>query len=348
MNYQVLKEDVQQFAEHFELKEQLRGKTFLITGATGLIGSVMVKCLLALNQRDNLGIRILAVVRDLDKAQKVFKEEYDYIQFLQLSLTDITLEAVTAPVDFIIHLASPTASKFFVERPVETLTTTINGTHAVLEYAKAASIKAMVFASSLEVYGTNETDEPISEEFQGYLNPTEVRSSYNMGKRAAECLSHAYAEEFGIPVKIARLTQTTGAGIVENDNRVIVQFTRLAAEGKDIILHTTGEAARPYLYTTDAVSALLYITLTGKAGEAYNVANEDTFISARGIAEYLKRFFFPTINIRFDLNDNMGYAPVTKLRLSTKKLESLGWYPRYGLKEVFERLISFLNEFSNE
>ena len=118
MNNQVLKEDVQFFADHFELKEQLRGKTFLITGATGLIGSVMVKCLLALNQRDNLGIRILAVVRDVVKAQKVFKEEYDDIQFYQLSLTDITLDAVTDSVDYIIHLASPTASKFFVEVPL--------------------------------------------------------------------------------------------------------------------------------------------------------------------------------------------------------------------------------------
>ena len=342
MNNQVLIEDVRLFAEHFELWKRLKDKTFLITGATGLIGSVTVKCLLALNQKYNLGIKILAVVRDIEKAKNVFAEEFCFIEFIQIPLSDISSSTISKPADFIIHLASPTASKYFVEHPVETLSTTIKGTQTVLEYAHAASVTAMVFASSLEVYGSNDTDEPITEGFQGYLNPIEIRSSYNMGKRAAECLCHAYAKEYGVPVKIARLTQTTGAGIADNDNRVIVQFLRLAAEGKDIVLHTTGEAARPYLYTTDAVSALLYIMLKGEAGEAYNVANEKTYISARAMAEYLKEHFNPAINVRVELNNNMGYAPVTKLRLSAQKLMALGWQPRYSLKEMFEKLIQYL------
>ena len=123
---------------------------------------------------------------------------------------------------------------------------------------------------------------------------------------------------------------------------MIAQFSRLAAEGYDIILHTTGEAARPYCYTTDAVSAILYILLRGEIGEAYNVANEKTYISARGMAEYLKEHFNPAINVRVELDNNMGYAPVTKLCLSAKKLMALGWQPRYGLKEMFERLINYL------
>jgi len=342
MNNQVLIEDVRLFAERFELWERLKNKTFLITGATGLIGSVTVKCLLALNQKYNLGIKILAVVRDIEKAKNVFTEEFFAIEFIQMPLSGISSSTISKPVDYIIHLASPTASKYFVEHPVETLTTAIEGTQTVLEYAHAAGVVAMVFASSLEVYGSNDTDEPITEGFQGYLNPIEIRSSYNMGKRAAECLCHAYAKEYGVPVKIARLTQTTGAGIADNDNRVIVQFLRLAAEGKDIVLHTTGEAARPYLYTTDAVSALLYIMLKGEAGEAYNVANEDTYISARGMAEYLRQYVNPSISVHFEIKDNMGYAPVTKLRLSAQKLMALGWQPRYGLKEMFEKLIQYL------
>lgn len=145
-----------------------------------------------------------------------------------------------------------------------------------------------------------------------------------------------------MPVKIARLTQTTGAGIAQDDNRVIVQFARLAAEGRDIVLHTTGEAARPYCYTIDAISAILYILLRGDNGEAYNVANEDTYISALGMAEYLKQHFNPGIDVRVELNESMGYAPVTKLRLSAQKLMALGWQPRYGLEEMFERLIMYL------
>ena len=342
MDSQILQEDVKQFAEQFELWEHLKHKTFLITGATGLIGSVMIKCLLALNSRRNIGIKVVAVIRDLEKAIRLFGDKNECLQFLNINLYDLSSDKINLKVDYLIHLASPTASKFFVEHPVETLRTSIEGTISVLDYAKKFQVESMVMASSLEVYGTNETDKWITEEFQGYVNPIEVRSSYNMGKRAAESLCHAYANEYGVPVKIARLTQTTGAGIAKNDNRVIAQFSRLAAEGKDIVLHTTGESARPYCYTTDVVSAILFILLKGLSGEAYNVANEDTYISARGMAEYLKKHFNSTINIRIELSEDMGYAPVTKLRLSSGKLRNLGWKPRCGLREMFERLIEYL------
>ena len=343
MNKQVLIEDVNEFAEQFELSELLRNKTFLITGATGLIGSVMIKCLLALNKKKNLGIRVVALVRNMEKAKAVFDDEFALIDFKQLGLNNITIDSIGTRIDYIIHLASPTASKYFVEHPVETLRTSIDGTSAVLEYAKEAKVQGMVFASSLEVYGTNEDDRPIDEKFQGYVNPLDVRSSYNMGKRAAESLCHSYAKEYQVPVKIARLTQTTGAGIAEDDNRVIVQFARLTAKGEDIILHTTGESARPYCYTTDAVSAILYILLKGNTGEAYNVANEETYISARGMAEYLKSHFNPGISVKIELRDNLGYAPVTKQRLDTEKLMILGWHPKNKLGDIFTKLIAYVN-----
>jgi nucleoside-diphosphate-sugar epimerase len=163
-----------------------------------------------------------------------------------------------------------------------------------------------------------------------------------MAKRAVENLCCLYAAEYGVPAKVARLTQTTGAGISRDDNRVIAQFARLVAQGQDIVLHTTGESARPYCYLMDCISAILFILLKGNPGESYNVANEETYISARGMAEYLKQHFNPSIQIRVELNGSMGYAPATKQRLSAQKLRNLGWEPEYPLHRIFERLIAYL------
>jgi len=344
MDRNVLFEDTELFAKYFDLCEDLRGKCFLITGATGLIGSVMVKCLLALNRRKNLGIKIIVVVRNKEKAKVVFGTEYEKIDIRQMALADISVGNIASDVNYIIHLASPTASKYFVERPVETLRTSIEGTVAVLEYAKLANIEAMVYTSSLEVYGSNSTDDWIDEQFQGYVNPLEIRSSYNIGKRSAECLCHAYAEEYGVPVKIARMTQTFGAGVEYNDSRVFAQFARKIIERKNIELHSTGETARMYCYTTDAISALLYILIRGKNGEAYNAANTDTYISIRDMAQMLVSAFRPDLKVITDIRLDMGYAPTTKLKLDTSKLQSLGWKPRFTLLKMFHRLIEYYKQ----
>ena len=342
MNKQILIDDVIQFASGFELSEQLRNKTFLITGATGLIGSVMVKCLLELNRQKGLGIKVIAVVRSLEKAQKVFVEEASQIKFYQLGLTEIGVSSIREHVDYVVHLASPTASKYFVEHPVETLRTAIEGTTAVLDFAKEVEVEGVVYASSLETYGSNHNDDFIKEDFQGYVNPVEVRSSYNIGKRTCECLCHAYAEEYGVNVAIARMTQTFGAGVEYNDGRVFAQFARKAIEGQNIELHTTGETKRMYCYTTDAISAMLYLLLKGKKGEAYNIANKGSYISIKDMAYLVRNEFNSKIDVVIALKEGQGYAPETKLKLDTSKIESLGWSPVLGLKEMFDRLIKSL------
>ena len=336
----VLLQDIRDFASSFLLADELQDSSFLITGATGLIGSTLIRCLLALD-RD---IHIIAPVRNGQKACAMFEGEKAKLEIIECDILTFDYCSL-GNVDYIIHCAAPTSSKFFVEHPVETFDTIIKGTSILLEYARNHPVKGFVYLSSLEVYGSISDDSLlITENIQGYWDPMSVRSSYPVAKRAAENLCCLYAHQYDVPVKVARLTQTTGAGIAKDDNRVIAQFARLAAEGHDIILHTTGEAARPYCYTTDAVSGILYILLRGVKGEAYNVANEDTYISACDMAGFLKKNFASQINVRMELSENMGYAPVTKLRLSSQKLIALGWQPRYGLNEMFERLIQYLKD----
>lgn len=335
----VLERDVNEFVKSFALSNDLANASIIVTGATGLIGSSLIYCLTALQK----GVKIIAPVRNLEKAKEKFSsEQLKNIQLIECDLVNFNYDSL-GDVDYIVHCAAPTASKFFVDHPVETFSIIYEGTRVLLDYATKQKVKGFVYLSSLEVYGEiNDDSKVVEESMQGFLDPLSVRSSYPMAKRAVENLCCLYTAQYNVPVKIARLTQTTGAGIAKDDNRVIAQFARLAANGQDIILHTSGESARPYCYTMDSISAILYILLRGNSGEAYNVANETTYISARGMAEYLQKNFNPSINVKVEIDESMGYAPVSKLRLSAAKLRSLGWDPRYGLKKIFENLIEYL------
>ena len=335
----MLSKEVQYFAESFPFKEEMHGKHALVTGATGHIGSTIIRCLLAADDT----IRISAPVRNAAKMESLFGPLCKRLDIIECDLESYDYNLIL-DVDYIFHCASPTASRFFITKPVETAHAIYKITDRLLEYAKNHSISGMVYLSSLEVYGSGIDGSIVTEDIQGYWDTQDVRSSYPMAKRAAENLCHLYAKEYGVPVKIARLTQTTGVGVDKEDNHVINQFARLAALKQDIILHSTGESARPYCYTLDCVRALLYILLKGKDGEAYNVANPETFISARGLAEFIRDNFAPSIQVVIVINDNMGYAPPSKLNLSTAKLEALGWKPQYSLHDIIQRMIEYFEQ----
>ena len=300
----------------------------------------MIHCLLAINK----DIHVIVPIRNMDKAKIIFSEtELQNITFIECNIVEYDYWKLKN-VDYIIHCAAPTSSRFFIEYPVDTLNFILDGTKVLLDYAKDHLVKGFVYLSSLEVYGSLFDDNNFeTEEIQGYIDPMSVRSSYPMAKRAAENLCCLYAKQYNVPVKVARLTQTTGAGLSKDDNRVIAHFARLTAKGHVIVLHTTGESARPYCYTTDAVNAILYILLKGNTGEASNVANEETYISAKEMAEYLRDNFNSSINVRVELKDNMGYAPTSRLPLSAAKLRSLGWEPTVGLLEIFKKLVAYLS-----
>lgn len=334
----VIEQDIRRFVEAFPFRERLRNTSFLITGATGLIGTALIRCLSALD----VNIRIYAPVRNIKKAQELFAD-YPNVILAEGDLNAFDYSKFEE-VDYIIHGAAPTASKFFVEKPVETINSIFIPTNNLLQYAKENEIKGFVFLSSLEIYGDVLEKKKISEDIQGEIDILAIRSSYPLAKRVAENLCEAFSFEYGVPVKIARLTQTTGAGISRDDNRIIAQFVRNAVNNKDIILHTSGLSARPYCYLTDAVAAILYILLLGKNGEAYNIANESTYVSARELAQKVIKLINPELNVRIELNNEMGYAPTSYLDLSTVKLKSLGWNPQYSLDSIILSLKEYLSK----
>lgn len=313
------------------------GKRFMITGATGLIGKCLVSVLLELDD----DIEITIPVRSKTKAEAIYGSGHRNLIIKEVDLIEYTANP-GEQFDYIVHCASPTSGTYMTSHPSDVYWFAIQTTRNLLEYARLGKCKGFVYISSIEFYGQITTDRKIDETCSGYIDFDNPRNCYPLAKQSAEFLCKAYALQYEVPARIARLTQTLGAGVSDSDNRVFSQFARSIIEGHNIVLHTLGDSAKPYCYTMDAVTAILYILLKGEDGRSYNVANEDSYISIRNLAEFLCREFNPSLNVEGDLHPEYGYAPSTKTRLSTKSLKDLGWTARYDLHGMFDRLIQSL------
>ncbi len=352
----ILQQDLEEIAGSDMIEwERFRGKTILITGATGLIGSQAAMALTLAGKLRDLNLKVLALVRNREKAEKMLGSCLE--QGLELLIGDVTaFPGTEEKIDFVLHGAGVTASKQFVDKPVETILTTLKGTEAMLELARSHKAEGMVYLSSMEAYGVVDPEHYIvREKDYGYIDPLEARSSYSESKRMAEGLCAAYAHEYGLPVKNARLAQTFGAGIPESENRVFAQFARSILKGEDLVLHTDGSKAHCYCYTSDAVLGLLKILLEGEPGQAYNVSNEDTFSTIREMAQMLVEEY-PESGSRlvFDIPKDAslyGYAPSSRMLVNSGKLQSLGWKPQVNLSGMYRRLMGSMKgwkEFQGE
>lgn len=323
--------------------DALRGGVVVVTGATGLIGQTLVSALAYANIHRALGLRVVALVRDRERAERMFAGQLRDGRCLEFAVGTVeALPELPERADFIVHGASMTSSQAFIETPVEMLRTAVRGTENVLEYARAAGARGMVYLSSMEVYGHPEKGRRVTEDDMGALPTTVVRNAYPLGKQLCESLCCAYASEYGVPVRIARLTQTFGPGVRYDDTRVFAEFARCAIEKRDIVLKTKGETERCYLYTADAASALLTLLTKGAAGEAYNVANEATYCSIAQMAETVAAL--GGIRVRYEIQNvtRLGYASTLYMDLDTRKLQGLGWAPTLLLEDMYRNLMGAL------
>lgn len=337
-----LQEDIDSFSLAPDQIEKLRGSRVVVTGATGLIGSMVVRCLAA----QNCGIRLIALVRNRLKAEAMFADLGDKVLIDDADICRF-FDGSTLRADYVIHCASPTNGRYITDHPAETYMLAITTMREILEYARRNPVKGVVYLSSIEVCGQIFDNDPVDETRIGSIDPQSPRSSYALGKLAAEYMVFCYAREYGVPATVARLTQTFGAGIAPDDNRVFAQFARSVIDGHDIELHTEGRSAKPYCYTVDCVSALIYILLKGQPGEVYNVATPGSYVTVRRLGELFCDIFNPEGKVVVVPVENAGYAPDTTVNLAPDKLLALGWQPRVDLPDMLRRLVRYLREVNN-
>lgn len=346
MNKKILEQDALEIIYDKGIPyDKLEAQTILVTGATGLLGSAIVRSLILANKKYNLHLQVIAVVRSKQKAEKMFDCSDKSLVLVKQDICDkFTVEY---QVDYIIHGASVTNSKDFVKQPVETIKTTLKGTENILEFAKKSHVKSVVYLSSMEVYGKiSEKENPIKENQYGYIDILQTRSSYSEGKKMAECICISYKEEYQVPIKIVRLTQIMGAGVSYEDNRVFAEFARCLKKGEDIILHTSGNTIRNCCYLTDAVRGIFYVMMKGIDGEAYNIANDKNTFSIKEMAERVCRMSQSDMKVIMDVCDEkqFGYNPEMITILDIQKIGELGWKAQISLEESYHRIVSAWDE----
>lgn len=342
-NDSIFKLDLEENAKNDALFAPIDNLCILVTGATGLIGHHIVATILLRNKIKKINTKVLAPVRNVRKAELMYGDDFSNSNVVFFKNDILDKIVWDGAIDFIIHGATTTVSKDFVEKPVQTINTSIIGATNILELAREKNVRKVVFLSSLEVYGIVDVENPsVRENDLGKIDILSPRSSYSEGKRMVECLNAAYCSQYQVPVVNARLSQTFGSGVSIDDTRVFAQFARSVITNNDIILQTDGGTCRNYCDVSDAVRGILLLLSHGVPGEAYNIANEQTYTSIMDMALLVaQKVAHGKINVKIQENDskNNGYAPELKIKLLSEKIRSIGWQPQYGLEAMFQRLI---------
>lgn len=349
----VIQEDTEQIIAENNGLSQLTGKTVMITGASGMIGSYFVYTLMTLNEKYQRNITIVPLVRNEKKLHPSILNS----PYVHPIVQDISRPvSYDKKIDYIIHAASPASPRIMKDQPVETNFANTLGTAYTLMLAREKHSEGYLYISSREIYGEPMPDQKYFTENGplGQVDPLIPRNGYAEGKKAAENMCSSFHAEYGLNTKIVRLAHTYGPGMTLDDGRVQADFLRNIVKHENILLKSDGSSIRTYTYISDAVSAMFRVLLQS-SDLVYNVADEKCETSIRSLAETLINIY-PERNLRlvFDIEApgaNQGTASFTRGILSTEKIRrELNWQAKYSIREGFARTLKYLeseNEQSN-
>lgn len=334
------------YIANFDLNwKALEGNTILVTGATGLIGTVLVDSIMYKNKVDNTNIKLIVLSRNLDRLTSRFQHYTDEDLFVPVQGDVTDGFEINQKIDFIINLASNTHPELYATEPVGTIETIIRGSKNIFELASHHKTKRVINTSSVEIYGENRSQsDRFSENDCGYINCNTLRAGYTESKRLSETLSQAYISEKGLDIISARLGRVYGPTYVKSDTKSTTQFIKNAVDDKDIILKSAGKQRYSYVYVADAVTALLLLLVNGACGEAYNIAGDED-LTLREIAEMLASNSQSRVKVEMPNEiESKGFSVVQNALMDCKKIKSIGWSAEYSLEAGLGRTVEILKE----
>lgn len=338
------KNDLKNVAKQIDIKTFYNTK-FLITGATGLIGSFFVDFLIYLNEVYDANIKIYAMSRSEERLKKrfnYFNNKCKSLIFIEQDICD-SIE-LNEKIDYIINAASNADPKNYSLYPVETITTNVLGSKNILEFAMKNKETKVLFTSTMEVYGEINSKNSFSEEDYGLVNNNEIRSGYPESKRVAEILHKSYFKEYGVKSIICRLGYIYGPTMTNTDSKVIAQFIKNALKGENIILKSKGEQKRSYCYVADTVAGMLIALTKGELGNVYNISNINSTISIKDMADLIANI--NGVKVEYQLPNEIEKAGFSKIQdaiLDESKLRKLGWNPVYNIEEGIKNTLVILD-----
>jgi UDP-glucuronate decarboxylase len=301
----------------------------LITGGAGFLGSHLSDKFIS------EGHQVLVADNFYTGSRENVKHLMSNNNF-ELLRHDITFP-LYVEVDIILNLACPASPVQYQRFPVQTLKTSLMGAINMLGLAKRTGAR-IIQASTSEVYGDPQIS-PQSEEYWGNVNPIGIRSCYDEGKRAAESLFTDYRRQYGVDTKIARIFNTYGPKMAEDDGRVVSNLVIQALSNKPITISGDGSQTRSFCFVSDLIDGLFLLTNADQSiSGPINLGNPNEFTILQ-LAEQIMKITKSKSKINFiKLPED---DPKQRKPDITKAQKILGWNPKIDLQEGLERTIKY-------
>ncbi len=337
----------------------LSGQEILLTGGAGFLGYMLVNLLAQVGDNDGRDPIKLTIYENFSRGRKKWLDNIIKRENVTLVNHDIKnpLPENGPRFSYIIHAASIASPIYYRKFPIETIDANINGLRHLLDYSKLRAekgdpISGMLFFSTSEIYGDPSPDAiPTKETYRGFVSCTGPRACYDESKRLGETLCVNFAQQYGIPVSIARPFNNYGPGLDINDRRLLPDLARDMLSGKDLVLLSDGQATRTFCYISDAIVGYIKVLTNGRPGEAYNIGTEKPEINVCQLADmvsYIGRELFmyrggviyKTSEDQFYLTDN----PNRRCPDISKARNMLAYEPKVTLDEGLRRSLIWYKE----